>query len=427
MFHTVYELDVIPVAEPIYYIIHIIAIVMLILGSSGIFALLLPVGLDQMEGAGESKLKSYFNWHYWVGNFGYLFAFGRYIIYTPSEDDRLQLLGSSYLATFSIFLAIIVLKFSLNLNLLQLNRPGGTPIRQISGVLCNGFKNKRKHKSKYTKLSLFDYAANENGGKFNYEEVFDVKTFFKILFVIVNMTWYFGIYNLLNTEFPEQGRKISCAKDKYVVSFVISFGDCVVVATVLPIFELIRWKFNKIGFSKILYKFQFGVICGFVAVFCAWVINISLYAEEFICTQRKGNNSYFIPHLIRILPQTIFIGLSECLAWVGAMEFVYAQSPHHMKGFIFGILQSVTGIGWFIPNTIRFILYEASDCINSCETCAVHFNRCFDQTTNDYIYYTIFLGISLVYVVVFWVITCLYKRRERQKIEQWPEGSQFFH
>ena len=116
LFLTIYELNIVDVPAVVYWVVHIPAVIFLILGSSGIFALLLPVGLDQMEGAGEAKLKSYFNWHYWVGNFGYLFAFGRYIIYTPSFSDRIQLLGSSYTATLSIFLALILLKLSLTTN-----------------------------------------------------------------------------------------------------------------------------------------------------------------------------------------------------------------------------------------------------------------------------------------------------------------------
>ena len=416
MFHTVYELNIVEVPPPVYWIIHIPAIILLILGSSGIFALLVPVGLDQMEGAGEAKLKSYFNWHYWVGNFGYFFAFGRYIIYTPSFSDRIQLLGSSYLATFSIFLALIILKISLTTNLLQWNQPVGTPISQISGVVCNGFRNKRTRQSNYARLSLFDYAASENGGKFTYEEVFDVKTFFKILFVIWSMTWYFGMYNLLNTEFPAQGRKLSCAGDSHISSIFVSFGDCFTVAIVLPIFELFRWKFRKVGFTKILYKFQFGLICGLFAIFCAWVLNMYTTLSKLVCPYDQETLS----HLAWILPQTIFIGLSECLAWIGAMEFVYAQSPHHMKGFIFGILQSITGIGWFFPNILRFFLLKISDCKNSCGTCLLHESDCDHVVTLDYVFYTIFLLVSLAYVVVFWVIACLYKRRQRQRIEQWP-------
>ena len=431
IFHTIFELNVVPVSEPIYFLVHIFAIILLILGSSGIFALLLPVGLDQMEGAGESKLKSYFNWHYWIGNFGYLFAFGRYFIYTNSLDDRLVLLGSSYLATFSIFLAIIVLKGSMMLNLLQWNKPEGPALRQILGVVYTGYTNRRAHKSesRYTNLSLFDYAATENGGKFHYEEVFDVKTFFKILFVIMSMTWYFGVYNLLNTEFPLQGRKISCAEDSFFASLVVSFGDGLTIAIILPLFELFRWKFNKISFSKILYKFQLGLIFGLIAIICAFIVNISLYANKFHCQIERDddNSTKILQHLPIILPQTIFIGLSECFAWVGAMEFVYAQSPRNMKGFTFGILQSITGIGWFIPNIIYFILLKASSCDSSCHKCAVHYPPCFTETTNDFVYYTIFLGITSVYVVIFWIVSCFYKRRERQRIEQWPGGTLFFH
>ena len=423
-FHSFYELNGFPIPNSAYYLVHIISFIILALGSSGMFALLLPVGIDQMEGAGESRLKSYFNWHYWVGNFGYLFAIGRFFIYEPDIDSRLGLLASSYLATVAIFLAVVVFKLSLTFNLLQWNKPGGTPLKQITGVIHSAFetKHRRKKDTKYTDLKLFDYASIENGGKFEYEEVQDVKTFLKILCVIGCMSWYFGVYNLLNTEFPKQGRKISCAENTFYASIIISSGDCLAIAIILPLFELIRSKFKRLGFTKILYKFQLGIIFGLLAIASALIVDVSFNQAGFTCRRVRDNEEAgkilrFLPIL---LPQTIFIGLSECFAWIGAMEFVYAQSPHYMKGFTFGILQSITGAGWYLPNVISFFLYLGSSCSHSCSTCLVHSIHCFEKETKDYVFYIIFFVLTSLYVTAFGALAFLYKRRERQKIENWP-------
>ena len=439
IFHSIYELADLKIDPFVYYFVHITAILFLTVGSSGAYALLVPVGVDQMEGANEVRLKSYFNWHYWFINVGALLAAGRYFIYVGTQSDRVILLASSYLATLSIFLALILLMISLHCSLLQRNQPpGGTPLKQVVGVVWCALSNRysQRRESTYSTLRLSDYALLENRGRYSYEQVQDVKTFFKILFVLISMVWYFGVYNLLFSVYVDQGQQISCATDTYYSNLVIFLTDCTTILLLLPIFEFFRWKCQTVNFSfsKILYKFQVGIVFAFFSILFALTLNLFSQFGVLACGSYNWDDgtkaSLILQRIPAIIPQSLFISVSECFAIVGSMEFVYAQSPHQMKGFIFGILQCFTGIGFYIPIVIYIVLRATScDSLNSTSTlstsnyttnCLVLRGKQTSHGTNDYVFYTIYLGCTLVYCFLFFAIAKFYQRRERQKIETWP-------
>ena len=420
LFHSIYELNIVSISPAVYYCVHITAILFLTVGSSGAYALLVPVGVDQMEGANEVRLKSYFNWHYWFINVGALLAAGRFI-YVDTQSDRVILLASSYLATLSIFLALILLMLSLHCSLLQRNQPpGGTPLKQVVGVVWCALSNRysQRRESTYSTLRLSDYALLENRGRYSYEQVQDVKTFFKILFVLISMVWYFGVDNLEDTAFTLQGADLSQnSTTTFFSTRLIFFTDSAILLTLLPLIELIRnlCLTAHINLAKILYKFLIGVVISCIGLLIAFALNIYSYASH---ANKESISIYFI------IPQTMILAVSECFAVVGAMEFVYAQSPHQMIGFLFGILQCMIGIGSYIPVILYYILQRASNCYkdeNNCKTCLVHSPHCFGQESLNFVYYAIFVGITLAYMVGLLAMTKLYKRRERQKIEIWPE------
>ena len=264
IFHSIYELGVTQISPYTYYSVHSIALVLLTIGSSGVYALLVPVGVDQMEGASEMRLKSYFSWHYWAINIGAALAAGRYFIYATNNNDKITLLASSYLSTLSVWLGLLVLMLSLHFRLLQRNRPpGGTPLKQVLGVTSCAISTRYSHRREreYVSLRLFDYALAENRGRYSYEQVQDVKTFYKITFVLLCMTWYFGVDNLYNTIFPLQGAELSKGENNFVSTEVIFLSDCITIFLLIPLIELSRNQFKiQFGFKRILSRIVLGVV-----------------------------------------------------------------------------------------------------------------------------------------------------------------------
>ena len=419
-FHTVYETGIVQIPDVVYYTVHVTALIFLAIGSSGAYALLVPVGVDQMEGASETRLKSYFTWHFWFINLGALVAAAKYLNPSNNYSDLHRSyvhLASSYLATLSIWLALVILKISNNFGLIQKNKPPrGTPLKEVVGVIKCAYTNKyKKHEDGFATKAWFDHALVENGGKYSYAQIQDVKTFFKILGVLISLIWYFGVDNLYNSIFPLQGAELSQANDNFESTEVIFFADCLTLLLVLPIIEMVRIWFNKLyfGFKRILNKVPIGIIFGFLAILIALSLNIAF----------NGHSQKI--SIAVIIPQTVCIALSECFAFVGTMEFVYAQSPHQMIGLLFGVFQSIIGIGYYIPTIIYYILQRISNCYdgNNCRECLVYWPSCFlfKGPSLNYVYYTVYAIITFGYIFLFIFVLKCYKRRERQRIEVWPK------
>ncbi|KAI6649643.1 Solute carrier family 15 member 4-like [Oopsacas minuta] len=427
MFHTLYENKIGYIQDYAYFIVHGIALTLIAVGSSGAYALLVPVGVDQMEGANETRLKSYFSWHYWFINLGVVFVAGKFFInmegYLKWQRPYIHLI-SSYTATLSIWLALIILVLSSSFGLVQRNKPPkGTPLTQVVGVFNCAVRNKytKKRERNYVKHSFFEYALVENNGRYSYGQVQDVKTFFKILGVLVCLIWYFGVDNLYNTIFPLQATEISGADDNFDSTRTIFFSVCLTIMLVLPLIEFLRLSCNKFhfGFKRILHKILIGVVLGFFAIIIALSINLVYYFGDV-----HGTDNAII------IPQTIIIALSECFAFVGAMEFVYAQAPHQMIGLLFGIFQSVIGIGYYIPTIMYYILQRITSCYDNlhCGQCLIHWPPCFHISkpkSLNFAYYCVFAVFTIVYIILMVCVAKCYKRRERQKIEVWPKADNF--
>ena len=70
------------------------------------------------------------------------------------------------------------------------------------------------------------------------------------------------------------------------------------------------------------------------------------------------NNSLVIPSLdmrwSSLLPSDIFLGIGSTLVTVSVLEFICAQSPHSMKGLLFGVFFCIRGIFQSISSIALF-------------------------------------------------------------------------
>ena len=420
VFHTYYEqlrMGHGELSDYIYYIIHFGSIVLLVCGSTGVVALLVPLGVDQMEGASEQTIKSYFNWHYWAGNMGGLLAPGGYFIYKSTESGRYLLLFGSYIATLSMAIAVVIFIISLFCNILQKHKPVGSPISKIASVVRSATRGYREEKEEYDRKSLLDYAVGDKKGRQSFEVVDDVKTFFRMTAVFGFMIWYFGTYNLLTTVFPQQGQALTCSKNSFFAGCFIVLADGLAVSIAIPIMEFVRKKYYTIRITKILYKFLIGVLLSLAALYFAWLTDMIRYYTGFLeCTaggKELPMSGMFLINAI-LLPQIILIGVSEAFSMVSAIEFVYAQAPHDMKGFLFGLMNFFTGLGFYNPTILYTILWGITcDPIRnvSCQFCMVYESSCFlNYQTPSFMYFLLFAVITTLYAPIMYLVaegTCI--------------------
>ena len=445
LFHTLFELQTnIPgllITTDVYYVVHITVLIILILGSSGVAALLLPYGVDQMEEAGETKMSSYFYWFYWFINLGSFMTFGRYLVYTPSiSTSTYSLLSSSYLATLSAFLAVVTFRLSRSFGLLQRGPHIGSPLRKISSVTKSSlliWYQKRRERNYLENLPILDYSKVRHFGIVKFEIVEDVKTFYRIVFVLASLLGYFSIYHLLQGYYALQAQELVLDSSPYLSNLVIGLTDNLVVIICIPFIRLVN-RIPKLYRAKILYRVEFGICLSLLSVLFATLLSIGTFFS------RGANSTIFPPNggsddnravdttdhwplFLLTLPQTVLMGLSELFAIVGAFEFVYAQSPADMKGFTYGILNTMIGLGSYLSTTLAAIIKSASGCpdrsVNSsaqqCKCCAVPHEPCLFYRNIGFVYFLIFLIFALLYSLYFLTVSIKYKRRERQEIEKW--------
>lgn len=410
----------------IYYSVHCLSIILKIVGNAGVIALLVPFGIDQMEEAGEIHINSFFYWFYWAQNLGGIAVFGNYVIFKHKNKDLELLLINSYISTAAISLAILVFLVALLFKLLQWNKPIGSPIKKIYKVAIHKAKKcilnrTRNWDADRDRMSLEISRLNYSGGKY-FEIVEDVKTFFRILLVLVIMIWYFGLYGIIDSIYPNQGRDISCAENNLYPQCLVNLSDEFVIVMLIPISQFLKRKFKSIRFPKILYKFVCGVFVFTLAVYSALAVDIAFYTKPFCnTTQIIENEDHTVGLLILpIIPQSFLMGVSEVLAAISAMEFVYAQSPNDMKGFVFGLMNMMIGLGTLYPQILNTLLRLVC---NSCTHCDVNDKTCRYHLSNSSPFYVFNLVIAIIttlYLLLFIAVAKKYTRRKRQPLEVWP-------
>lgn len=449
MFHTIFELqETIPGVQidyRTYFPVHFFIVIILILGSSGITALLLPYGVDQMVDAGETRMSSYFYWFYWFVNLGSIMSFGRYIVY-DAKTSSFSLLSISYLATVSSFLAAVVFRLSWSSGILQRGPKIGTPLKKIYSVTKSSLViwcQTRREENYHENLPILDYAKMNHYGEDRFEIVEDVKSFYRIVFVLICLFGYYSVYHLLKGYYSLQAQELVRDTSPYSSNLVTGLTDSLVIIFCIPLMRLCNSA--RLYTAKILYRVEIGICLAFISVFCANLIAIYTTVRggvhnSTIFPQGNDDIGYLssnqtIPILfVFTLPQVVIMGLSEIFAMVGTYEFVYAQSPGDMKGFTFGIMNTVYGLGTYFSTLLATILQAVSGCpLNSthnaytdikilegkCRYCAVPNHYCILFRNQGIVFFVIFSLISMFYALFFFLVATKYKRRDRQEIEKW--------
>ncbi len=190
-----------------FMILPVIMTVMLILGSACVEATIIPFGMDQVrQGASSEELSSYFFWYYFGRQLGYIsnvllyllltylfFKVGSYVGVYESDLAQLRNLKDITTALIAIILisAAILFQFFAGKWLFKAKRRGN-PLKLILGVLFFAATVKRqapryRRSFRYGegRLPRIELAKLEYDGTYSSEEVEDVKTFVRLLFIII--------------------------------------------------------------------------------------------------------------------------------------------------------------------------------------------------------------------------------------------------
>lgn len=352
---------------------------------------------DQMTTASSTELSSLVHWYFAAIFFGELEAsFVLFIshYFIPSFGDTIKIT-----TLFMCTLQVICLSFAVGLLKLVkaklVNEPAGrNPLRVPARVLKYTLTHKYptfELRSSFTYgaeiPNRFDFAKVRYGGPFTTEEVEDAKSFFRICFIFLS-TIGFTIFTDETVNTTIHMRQLNTALNLTSTSsfdfFTIeSFGvsALTIMISILTYQFFIRRYLAKY-WPTMLKRIFVGLLLSLVAVIMLQLIELALYIQFKEITdcnrcsltrdddltkcfidsddssklwevrERQRNttlvfNDIFLPYQTLVLPR-ITNGFAFFLVFLTAIEFILAQAPRIMQGFLIGLWQSLTAYKIFL-------------------------------------------------------------------------------
>ena len=174
--------------------------VVISMGSAGVQVNLIPFGADQILYKTSDELSSYFYWYYWVRNLAgliYALSFACF-----KRDVDVYIITAACIAVGALTLAIVLT--ILLKEWLSDDQERQNPPKMIVSVLLNATTAKRPQDRSAFSFTGFarqpqrlDLAKIQHGGKFSEETVEDVKTFGRVMLLLLSvggvLTLYTGV------------------------------------------------------------------------------------------------------------------------------------------------------------------------------------------------------------------------------------------
>ena len=328
----------------------ILSIAFHLFGMAAINANNLPFIIDQMIGASSDELSAAVHWWYWSLNFANVVTMNIFC-------------GLQYIPLVIFLLMFIVISFSgLTIALSSLflcqhwldKTPQITnPIKHIAKVLNYARKNKYpRNRSAFTYWeqdipSRVDLGKDKYGGPFSEEEVENVKTTLRLIPVIFICSMMKMVVDVTH----EQQNHMTVIFNSIPVDKIISISQIPVFG--IPLYHFIirplLKKTTKYTLSMLLVV-QVGLFIQILGTIGMAVIETVGHLQTPNVTCMFNDNMKWLCLLIIIgtmIPK-VFQVVGGCLCTLTIIEFIIAQSPCEMKGFLFGVLCAFFGIAQLI-------------------------------------------------------------------------------
>ena len=373
-------------------ILSLVALIFFIFGLVGYQANFVQFGLDQLSEVPSHYLGLFVHYVIWAFQFGSipLMLFPVLWCYSTTIKSIVQYmlcpLPLILLLLVGILLFIIYRKNSWFFNEAGQKNPYKTVFKVIHFA--------RKHKyplqrSAFTYSdnyipSRLDFAKERYGGPFTTEQVENVKTFLRILVVLLSTgpvfmleipasyfvfpLFSFHILHHLGTE--------SCVGEHALETIAIGSGNLKFLLSTLIIFPLYIWitfnfSFICIKFKNLFTRIKIGVILCLLGVITLLTIDtighvIQHRDVSFNHTYNQSQcvfQSYMLNnteieypalnmHWSVLIPSNLLLGIGPILVITTILEFISAQSPQSMKGLLIGVFFAIRGLFQFLNSVV---------------------------------------------------------------------------
>ena len=377
-----------------FIVLTIVAMLLVVIGQSGYASNIVQLSLDQLLEEPSQKLGVFVHWLQWAHMVGQTFV---HVLYTMwfCDGGYAKSLGknSSYIiyaipVTFFVLLAVLLLLNCCTRKLFYTDKVKYNPYKMVFKVLNFARNNKRPlgRSSFYyhddTEPTRIDYAKERYGGPFTTSDVEDVKTFTRVLLVLLALGPVF-ILEVSTSHSMLSLLAIHSGTDNIFVNrsctakwVVLESGTLSSLTSIffLPFYIWIIYSLLRNRVPKILLRLGASIFLYIMANLSMLVVDLighivvqvneghgvkCMFVQN-VWSQKHHLDTLNLHWAMLILPN-IMRGIAPALVIATSLEFISAQSPHAMKGVLVGMLFAIKGFAQliaailFIPFTVKHI------------------------------------------------------------------------
>ena len=406
---TIVTLSIVGVIHPSYHIAKhisgVIAATFILIYTAGLGMFesnAIQFGMDQMLEASSEQLSSFIHWYFWCAHIGplvlFYIAIGTFLYF---ENCRFLMdhIHELHYKIFNFFVLIIssietvififgVVYIYWSKQSHQNDQKSRNPMKIIYEVLKYSWKHKIPElRSALTYWendipSRIDLGKDKYGGPFTYEEVENVKSFFRLLLLILSL---FG-FQLSGDGYSLTYYIMKRAGCPSIIPYLLLINNprhipLVTVILGIPVFQCIKKHFSRC-IPNMLTRLWIGLFISMVNETLQSIFIILIKDQDFICPeiQNEGfherlNIKCFFAVLnimknsscehfcsdppvsdatfyILIFPLLLY-GISNLLVFMTVLEFICAQSPNALKGLLIGI--------WYSTSSVKYMMIDVLD------------------------------------------------------------------
>ena len=354
-------------------------------------------GLDQMLEASSEQLSSFIHWYFWCAHIGplvlFYIAMGTFLYLETCRFQMDDVLKLSY--TILSFLVVIISSIETVIFIFAVayiywskqSHQNEQKSKNSMKIICEVLKYSWKHKIPELRSALtywendipsrIDLGKDKYGGPFTYEEVEDVKSFFRLLFLILSL---FG-FQLSGDGYSLTQYIMNRAGCPSIIPYWLLINNpqhipLVTVILGVPVFQYIKKKFSRF-IPNMLTRLWIGLFISMVNETLQSIFIIMIKDQDFKCPEIHNdgfietlNNKCFfaVSNIIKngscehfcsdppISDGTLYIlifplllyGISYLLVFMTVLEFICAQSPNTLKGILIGIWYSTSSLKYMV-------------------------------------------------------------------------------
>ena len=350
-------------------VLAVISLVLFIMGMIGYQANFIQLGLDQLFEARSHFLGLFVHYAVWIFHLGAVPA----AIALPLElCHRFSGRVTTVYYSIPVFLILSLIallcvscwKYNWFYTTPSQSNPYKTVFRILNFIRKNKYPLQRSaftYDDEYIP-SRFDFAKERFGGPFTTEQVENVKTFLRILLILFMLEpvfvlevpashFVFPFFSLHTLHFLNfQHQRLLCTSEG-IWELLVGNGTVMILSSTLLLFPLYIWiNFSLLhnNLPKIFTQLGVGVmicILGVASLLLTDVVGHILLNEHGIIINHTQCMFQMIKHLklsypslnmhwaVLLLP-SFFLGIGPMLVITTTLEFISAQSPQSMKGFL---------------------------------------------------------------------------------------------